>query len=104
MHYLLFYDVTPDYLSRRGEFRREHLVHVWKSVERGEMLLGGALGDPVDAAVLLFKVESPEIIERFVRDDPYVKNGLVAKWRIRPWTTVAGEMANTPVRPEDLGR
>jgi hypothetical protein len=38
MHYLLIDDVAPDYLSRRGEFRREHLVHAWKSVERGEML------------------------------------------------------------------
>lgn len=102
MHYLLIYDVAADYLSRRGEFRREHLVHAWKSVERGEMLLGGALGDPVDAAVVLFDVESPEAIERFVRDDPYVRNGLVAKWRIRPWTTVAGAMAHSPVRPEDL--
>lgn len=103
MHYLLFYDVTPDYLARRGEFRHAHLTHAWQSAKRGEMILGGALGDPIDCAVLLFDVASPDVIERFVRDDPYVRNGLVAKWRIRPWTTVAGDTAHTPVRPEDLG-
>jgi hypothetical protein len=40
------------------------------------------------------------VIEQFVANDPYVKNGLVTRWRIRPWTTVVGENAATPVRPE----
>lgn len=34
--------------------------------------------------------------------DPYVTNGLVSKWRVREWTTVVGEDASTPVRPEDV--
>jgi hypothetical protein len=67
--------------------------------ERGELLLAGALADPADAAMLLFKGESPDAAERFARADPYVLNGLVRKWRVRPWTTVVGEMAATPVRP-----
>lgn len=98
MHYLLIYDVTPDYLERRGEYRAEHLALAWKACERGELLLGGALDDPVDAAILLWKCDSPAPIEAFVDADPYVKNGLVARWRIRPWTTVVGEEATRPVR------
>ena len=31
--------------------------------------------------------------------DPYVRNGLILRWRVRPWTTVIGEGAATPVRP-----
>ena len=99
MHYLLFYDVTPDYITRRSEFRNEHLTLAWRSQARGELVLGGALADPVDGAVLLFKTESPDVVERFVKADPYVKNGLVSQWRIRPWTTVVGDDAAAPVKP-----
>ena len=42
MHYLLFYEVTPDYPTRRVQFRDEHLRLAWAAVERGELVLGGA--------------------------------------------------------------
>ena len=100
MHYLLFYEVSADYLERRGEFRAEHLRLAWEACERGELLLGGALADPVDTSLLFFQVDSPAVIERFVAADPYVRNGLVKSWRIRPWTTVVGAQANAPVRPQ----
>jgi len=98
MHYLLFYDVAPDYLTRRVEFRADHLRLAWEAAERGELVLGGALADPVDGAVLLFQGDSAAVAERFVASDPYVRNGLVAQWRIRAWTTVVGEQASQPVR------
>jgi uncharacterized protein YciI len=100
MHYLLFYDYAADYLQRRGEFRDQHLTVAWQSVERGELLLGGALADPVDAGILLFRGESPAVAENFARADPYVKNGVVTNWHVRPWTTVVGNDAATPVRPK----
>jgi uncharacterized protein YciI len=100
MHYLLFYEYTSDYLQRRGEFRNEHLRLAWAAQQRGELVLAGALSDPADGAVFVFDCDSPEAIERFVAGDPYVKNGLVSGWRIRAWTTVVGDLAKTPVRPE----
>jgi hypothetical protein len=99
MHYLLFYEVEEDYVSRRKEFRNEHLEKAWRASERGELVLGGAFADPVDGAVLLFSGDSPEVAESFARTDPYVTNGLVKRWYVRPWTTVAGEGAARPVRP-----
>jgi uncharacterized protein YciI len=99
MHYLLFYDVGPDYIQRRNEFRKEHLTLAWASNSKGELILGGALADPVDGAILLFKGETPAVAERFAAVDPYVKNGLVKKWRVRPWTTVVGDMASSRVFP-----
>jgi uncharacterized protein YciI len=98
MHYLLIYDVSSDYLERRAEFRGAHLKLAWAAAERGELHLGGALADPVDMAVLLFEGDSPAVAESFAHADPYVLNGLVTKWRVRPWTTVVGEHAATPVR------
>ena len=102
MHFLLLYDLAEDYLERRPAFREEHLDLAWAAQERGELILGGALDDPPDGAVLLFQGEGPEVAEDFARSDPYVRNGLVATWRVRPWTTVVGDLASTPVRPDDL--
>ncbi len=93
MHYLLFYDVVPDYVKRRAQFRDQHLALARAAQTRGELVLGGALADPVDGAVLLFQGESPAVAEAFVAADPYVTNGLVTRWRVRPWTTVIGDMA-----------
>ena len=98
-HFLLFYDTAPDYLQRRGEFRQAHLALAWAAAARGELLLGGALADPVDGAVLLFQGDDPTVAERFARADPYVLNGLVREWKVRRWTTVVGEQAAAPVRP-----
>jgi hypothetical protein len=99
MHFLLIYDVSPDYLARRGEYRNAHLKLAWDAHQRGELLLGGALADPADGAVLLFQGDTAQAAERFAQADPYVANGLVQRWRVRPWTTVVGDGAATPVRP-----
>jgi uncharacterized protein len=92
MHYLLFYDVVPDYVERRRGFREDHLRLAREAHARGELVLGGALSDPVDGAVLLFRGDSPAMAEAFAREDPYVRNGLITAWRVREWTTVVGEV------------
>src|SRR3984885_1384243 len=73
MHYLLFYEVAEDYASRRAEFRDAHLEKAWGASARGELVLGGALENPVD--------------------------GAVKRWHVREWMTVAGEDAAKPIRP-----
>lgn len=94
MHYILFYEVAEDYLQHRAAYREEHLALATEACERGELVLGGALADPVDGAVLIFRTR--EAAEAFVLADPYVLNGVVKRWRVRPWTTVIGE-GSTPV-------
>ena len=98
-HYLLFYEVADDYTTRRTAFRGAHLAAAWAAAERGELVLAGALADPADAAVLLFKGDSPEAAVRFAKADPYVANGVVKSWHVREWTTVVGEGCVMPVRP-----
>jgi len=97
-HFLLIYDLADDYLERRGTLRAGHLALAWAAAERGELLLGGALAEPADTAMLLFAGDGPEAAEAFARADPYVTEGLVEAWRVRPWTTVVGENAAAPVR------
>jgi uncharacterized protein len=91
MHYLLFYELTSDYLERRIALRREHLELAREAHERGELILGGALSNPVDRAILLFRGDSPEVAESFALADPYVRDGLVKRWQVREWTTVVGD-------------
>lgn len=98
MHFLVFYQFTEDYLQRRPPYRAEHLRLAWEAQERGELVLGGALADPPDGAVLLFTGENDQAARAFAQNDPYVKSGLVTGWSVRPWTTVVGEAAATPVR------
>jgi uncharacterized protein len=100
MHYLLFYEVGDDYAARRAEFRAVHLKKAWEASERGELILGGALTNPLDGAVLLFQGDSPAVAEKFARADPYVTSGAVKRWYVREWTTVVGETAAKPVRPD----
>ena len=97
-HFLLFYDLAPNYLERRGEFRAVHLALAWKASETGDLVMAGALANPTDTAVLLFKGESSASAEEFAKSDPYVRNGLVKHWYVREWTTVAGERAANPIR------
>jgi uncharacterized protein len=101
MHYLLFYEVADDYVEKRARFRDAHLAMAWKASERGELLLGGALANPVNGALLLFKGDSPDVAEKFALADPYVSNGVVKRWYVREWTTVVGDLAALPRRPAD---
>jgi uncharacterized protein YciI len=97
VHYLLLYDVVPDYAERRAPLRAAHIAHARAAMARGELVLAGALANPIDGAVLLFRGNSPEAAEAFAISDPYVINGLVAKWRVREWTTVVGDLAEVPL-------
>ncbi len=98
-HFLLFYETGDGYVNKRAQFREAHLRKAWESHARNELILGGALADPADGAVLLFRAESRDAVEAFAKADPYVQNGLVTAWRIREWSTVAGETAANPIRP-----
>lgn len=100
MHFLLFYTYSADVLERRAQFRARHLKLAWEAQQRGELILGGALTDPVDMGVLLFSVPSRDVIEKFVAEDPYVNGRLVTKWSIRNWMTVVGADASNPIRPD----
>lgn len=99
MHFLLIYELAPNYLQDRGTYRAEHLRLAWEAQARGEVVLAGALAEPADRAVFLFKGDNDAAARAFAAADPYVKAGLVKDWSVRPWNTVVGEAAANPVRP-----
>ncbi|MDQ6880260.1 MAG: YciI-like protein [Candidatus Dormibacteraeota bacterium] len=90
MYYLLLYDVVEGFVERRAPYRDAHLQLAREAHERGELLLAGAVEDPADRAVLVFKTDHKSDVDRFAENDPYVKEGLVTVWRVQRWNVVVG--------------
>ena len=91
-YFALFYNVIDDYVAQRALYRDQHLKHATAAYERGEIVLAGALADPVDRALIVFRAADASVVEEFARNDPYVLNGLVTRWEARPWTVVIGDV------------
>jgi uncharacterized protein YciI len=54
-------------------------------------LLVGTFGDPqAEGSMAVFG--SREAAEEFVRDDPFVNEGVVKAWTLREWDEVASEI------------
>jgi len=88
MYYILFYKTVEDYIERRARLRGTHLDLVHEFHSEGRIVMAGALAEPADGAVLIFRGETPEAAHEFVSRDPYVKNGLITEWSVRPWIVV----------------
>lgn len=89
--------MVGDYVARRGAYREDHLRLARDAHRRGELVLAGALADPTDRALLVFRAADRHVVEEFARNDPYVTSGLVTRWEVRPWTVVIGN------EPSDAG-
>lgn len=90
MYYILFYKTVDNYVEKRAPFREEHLSLAQQAYQNGSLIMGGALDDPADSAMLIFKGESSKVATEFAQNDPYVKNGLITEWQVRPWIVVIG--------------
>jgi uncharacterized protein YciI len=103
MHFVLLYDIVENFAEKRTPFRDEHLAKVRASHEAGKLVLAGALADPVDGAMLVFRGPTAEAAENFAKVDPYVSSGLVTNWRVREWATVIGDGATMPSLSDATG-
>lgn len=90
MHWLLTYDYVDDIAARRAPFREAHLGLVRRLHDRGDLLMAGAVGDPIDGALLVFTADDRSVVDEFVAQDPYVEAGLVTAWQVQPWNVVVG--------------
>jgi uncharacterized protein YciI len=88
-YFVLTYDVVENFVERRMPFRPDHLAQVQDAHARGELIMAGALADPV-SAMLIFRTEDKAAVEAFAQQDPYVLQGLVKEWSVRPWNVVVG--------------
>ena len=99
-YFALFYETTDNYVAQRQQYRAQHLEIAREAHARGELLLAGAMGDPVDRALLIFRTPDRATVEAFAERDPYVINGLIRRWEVVPWNVVIGnEPAELPSPP-----
>lgn len=95
-YFTLTYEVVDDFVNQRTPFRPAHLKEVREANARGELIMAGALGEPA-GALLVFRAADKSVAETFAKADPYVTQGLVTSWSVRPWTVVIGnDPAETP--------
>ena len=97
-YFALFYDVVDDFVERRTPYREEHLRLANAAHRRGELVLAGALAEPPDTALLVFRGDTPAAATSFAQNDPYARHGLVKQWKVRPWTVVVGGETLTSAR------
>jgi uncharacterized protein YciI len=90
MYFILFYEVVNDHVTRRTPYRKEHLQLLNQAHRRGELVMAGAFSEPVDGAALVFRTDDATVPTRFAEHDPYVRNGLVIRWKVRGWNVVVG--------------
>jgi len=95
--HLLLYTYVDDVLEARKPFRSGHIEAARAASARGEILMGGALAQPADGAVIVFTAS--EAAERFAEKDPYVLNGIVTDWTVREWSVVVGRLDMIPPVP-----
>ncbi|MFW6098231.1 MAG: YciI-like protein [Chloroflexota bacterium] len=92
-YYTLIYHLIDDYLPQREAYRPQHLKLARQAYASGELILAGALGDPPDRALLIFRSADDSAAQAFAENDPYVQNGLVRRWEVQPWAVVIGDDA-----------
>src|SRR6202162_2254972 len=101
-YFALLYGVVDDFVTRRVPFRAEHLRLAGEAHDRSEIVIAGALAEPADTALIIFRCADKSIAEDFARRDTYVVNGLVKKWTVRPWSVVVGHAPE--IAPSSGGR
>ena len=99
MHFALSYQFVDGFTEKRTPYRGDHLALVCAARDRGDLLMAGALVEPTDGALLIFRGQGPEVAEQFAKTDPYVTSGLVTSWQVRKWMTVVGDGAVMPTLP-----
>jgi uncharacterized protein YciI len=88
--FVLEYDYVEDILEKRQPYRTQHLALLQSLVDDGKVQAAGPFSPPT-GALFLFKDSTPEIVEQFVKEDPYISAGLVTKYTIREWAKSVGD-------------
>ena len=87
--YVLLYESADDVASKAPAHFPAHKARLDAFHARGDLLLIGTFGNPQDeGSMAVFRTR--EAAEEFVKDDPFVLNGVVRAWHIREWHEILG--------------
>jgi hypothetical protein len=86
-------------LEKRQPHREAHLAYAGEKNRQGDVIMGGALNNPVDAGIIICRNVSAA--EAFAANDPYVLNGLVAEYHVREYNVVVGSFFDSEKMQKD---
>eukprot|EP00045_Choanoeca_perplexa_P022375 m.9290 g.9290 ORF g.9290 m.9290 type:complete len:130 (-) comp9405_c0_seq1:128-517(-) len=90
---LLQYNYVDNMLEKRQPHRAAHLAYASSKNSQGDIIMGGALNEPVDKGIIV--CTSVTTAEAFAANDPYVLNGLVSSYEVREYNVVVGSYYDT---------
>jgi uncharacterized protein YciI len=83
----------PDAKARRQAVRPAHLEGIRPRVERGEILVGGAILDEAGGmvgSVLITEFPTRADLDAWLAADPYVSGGVWERIEVEPFRTAVG--------------
>jgi uncharacterized protein YciI len=84
MKYVLLYESADNVVEKAPLHFEAHSARGQAFHERGSLMAYGPFGDPqAQGSMAVFTTR--EAAEEFVREDPFVLNGVVRDWQIRDW-------------------
>jgi uncharacterized protein YciI len=84
MKYVVLYESADDVASKAPAHFPAHAEWYQQFVEAGTLVMIGAFEDPQSqGSMAVFTTR--EAAEKFVADDPFLKNGVVKSYEIRGW-------------------
>ena len=87
MKYVMTYRAVEDFLPLAQQHHPAHSERVDEFARRGDLLMVGTFDEPMNGdAMGVFTTR--EAAEEFIAGDPFVLNGVVAGWTVRPWHEV----------------
>jgi uncharacterized protein YciI len=102
MKHVLHYTAVEGFLPLAVANRDAHVRRLQEFHDRGVLLMAGPMQEPMDGdALAIFTTR--EGAEEFVAADPFVVNGVVAEWAIRPWYEILTPDVEDAVQAEDAG-
>ncbi|MBI4587120.1 MAG: hypothetical protein HY717_24170 [Planctomycetes bacterium] len=98
--YAAIFTFVPDIMERRLPYREAHLKHFYELRDAGKILLAGPWADPYDGALVVFRAESPDEVERLIQEDAYYQARLWTNILIREWDMVIVTDVSAVITPK----
>ena len=86
MKCVVFYDVAADGMAKAQANFPAHKQRIDEFAARGVLLMVGPWANPAEGALAVFSTR--EDAEAFVKDDPFVVNGVVSGVRMKDWNEI----------------
>ena len=88
MKYVLLYESAQVASSKAPKHGKAHQARLDDFRSRGSLVMTGSFTNPEDGSMSIFT--SREAAEEFIREDPFVVNGVITSWHIGEWDEVNG--------------